>query len=122
MKNKTKLERWILRSITQPREDLNSWYYILHEMPKGGARRKKILEKLIPSETENGRLIVNRKYCCIVSRDTDLQYLIKTGKVYLVNIVETGGCFVSKYSTKRTCTSRNYIVLSEYFTKVGIRK
>ena len=122
MKNKTKLERWRLRSITQQREDLNSWYYILHEIPKGSARRKKILEKLIPSETENGRLRVNRKYCCIVSRDTDLQYLIKTGKVYLVNIVETGGYFVNKYSTKRTCTSRNYIVLSEYFTKVGIRK
>ena len=65
------------------------------------ARRKKILEKLIPSETENGRLMVNRKYCCIVSRDTDLQYLIKTGKVYLVNIVETGGYFVNKYSTKK---------------------
>ena len=35
---------WRLRSITQPREDLNSWYYILHEMPKGSARRKKILD------------------------------------------------------------------------------
>ena len=122
MKNKTKLERWRLRSINQPTKDLNSWRYILHEMPKGSARRKKILEKLIPSETENGRLRVNSKYCCIVSRDTDLQYLIKTGKVYLVNIVEIGGYFVNKYSTKRTCTSRNYIVLSEYFTKVGIRK
>ena len=122
MKNKTKLERWRLCSINQPTKDLNSWYYILHEMPKGSARRKKILERLIPSETENGRLMVNCKYCCIVSRDTDLQYLIKTGKVYLVNIVETGGYFVNKYSTKRTCTSRNYIVLSEYFTKVGIRK
>ena len=122
MKNKTKLERWRLCQINQPTKDLNSWRYILHEMPKGSARRKKILEKLIPSETENGRLKVNRKYCCIVSRDTDLQYLIKTGKVYLVNIVETGGYFVNKYSTKRTCTSRNYIVLSEYFTKVGIRK
>lgn len=122
MKTRTKLERWRLHQLNKPARPVDTWQYILYDMPKGGARRQKILDKLVPSETEDGMLSVNRKYCCIVNRDTDLQHLLKTGKVYLVNVVETKGGFVNKYSTKRTCTSRNYIVLSEYFTKVGIRK
>jgi len=99
-----------------------NWHYVAWVMIHGGRRRKEILKYLIPSDNCDGKILVNRKYCLQTKYDKDLQMLIKQGKVYLVNLIESRGCFFNKYSTKRQPFTRNYIVSSEYYTRVGIRR
>lgn len=101
------IERLIQKSSKRFRE--------IQNMPFGKERRAQLLLWLQTQTEEmcwhiSYGFIVNRKHQLIVSRDPDLQYLIKKGTLIQIN----------KLSTSRT--SYNYLVLADKYNKNGTLK
>ena len=58
--------------------------YALYCMPYGSLRRKAILDRM-DAPPFNGSVPVNRSHCCQMKKDPDLRYMVKKGKLRLVN-------------------------------------
>lgn len=93
----------------------------IQNMPFGKERRTQLL-LWIQTQTEEMSwhiaygFIVNRKHQLIVSRDPDLQYLIKKGTLIQINKLWT----LSLGNMRRT--SYNYLVLADRYNKNGTLK
>lgn len=66
-------------------DDRKTRAHIFFYMNRGKERREAILNLL----KEFGSFSINQKYCPIIGKDSDLQHLLKKGKIYTTRVHES---------------------------------